>query len=412
MKQIAEQTDLFGESSEDASDVALMERPSVNEEMLNPSRPPVRMRRTVIPAQNGNTAEPRANEERYEGWCNSATYLADLYIAQNAKAVEKVRALIDDAGIVDDRKLAKLFSIRVAREEDTEKDDYRTGIDGDTIVLDYWARGNVAWKEIARHTGEDERRELGLKTVEEAVLHALGTATLADKVIRLNTGQLPRDVYAKVDRVLRLMGGKWTKKLGGHLFDEDPTDAFDLLLLTGQVAKPDNFGAFFTPAGLADQVIAMADLKPGMSFLEPSAGGGALLSRAAAIVGSDNCVAVELQPCLAERLRESGYTVFTGDFLSRMDWHPAGQPQVVAMNPPFSRQMDVSHVLHGYEMLAPGGRLVAIMSAGVGFRTNEKTVGFRELVACVGSMRDNPPGSFRESGTDVNTVVVVLNKPF
>lgn len=218
-------------------------------------------------------------------------------------------------------------------------------------------------------------------------------------------------MYAKVDRVLRLMGGKWTKKLGGHLFDDDPSDAFDTLLLTGQVEKPDNFGAFFTPAGLADHVISLANLKPGMTFAEPSAGGGALLSRAAAIVGIENCVAVELQPALADNLRAQGYTVFTGDFMSRGNWHPAGNVDRIVMNPPFSRQLDVEHVLHGYSMLSPGGRLVSIMSASVSFRTNHKTVAFRELVSSVGYMKDNPQGSFKESGTNVNTVVVVLDKP-
>ncbi|MBK6616350.1 class I SAM-dependent methyltransferase [Ottowia sp.] len=417
MKQIDAQADLFGDSAQGASDVALMERPPAAPQFAVTSDPPAAQpvaRRTVIQAPKPAVASSppaQAKDERYEGWTNSATYLADLYIAQSASAVTKVRALIDDAGIIDERKLSRLFTIRVAREQDAEADDYLSGIDGDTIILDYWARGQINWKEIAYHTNEDERRELGLKTVDEAVLHALGTATVSENVIRLNTGQLPRDVYAKVDRVLRLMGGKWTKKLGGHLFDDDPSDAFDTLLLTGQVEKPDNFGAFFTPAGLADHVISLANLKPGMTFAEPSAGGGALLSRAAAIVGIENCVAVELQPALADNLRAQGYTVFTGDFMSRGNWHPAGNVDRIVMNPPFSRQLDVEHVLHGYSMLSPGGRLVSIMSASVSFRTNHKTVAFRELVSSVGYMKDNPQGSFKESGTNVNTVVVVLDKP-
>lgn len=414
MKQIAAQTDLFGADSDNDDDIAVLEQPSTTTKEPPAPAIPAPARRTVIQAPRAANASSNpqvAADERYEGWSNSATYLADLYISQSAKAVAKVRALIDDAGIIDDRKLAKLFTIKSAREEDTDRDDYLTGIDGDTIILDYWARGSINWKEIAHHANEDERRELGLKTVDEAVLHALGTATLSDKVIRLNTGQLPRDVYAKVDRVLRLMGGKWNKKLGGHLFDDDPTDAFETLLVTGQVEKPDNFGAFFTPAGLADHAISLADLRPGMTFAEPSAGGGALLTRAAQIVGAENCVAIELQPALADKLRQQGYNVFTGDFMSRPDWHPAGTVDRIVMNPPFSRQADIDHVLHAYSMLSPGGRLVSIMAASVNFRTNQKTVAFRELVADAGHMKDNPPGSFKESGTSVNTVIVVLNKP-
>ena len=40
----------------------------------------------------------------------------------------------------------------------------------------------------------------------------------------------------------------------------------------------------------------------------------------------------------------------------------------VVMNPPFCRGRDLDHVRHALRFVAPGGRLVAIMSAGVAFR--------------------------------------------
>ncbi len=397
----SQQVDLFGDSNDDATAV------------VEPA-PPVKPKPTAsaaTPTIPKPVAAPAVTTERYEGWSNSATYLADLYIAQCSTTMAKIRALIDDACVIDERKLAKLFTVSVMPAEEVDSDDYATGLIDGRIVLDYWAKGTVNWAEIARHIVSDERRELGLQTVDSAVLHALGTATVDGNVIRLNTGQLPRDVYAKVDRVLRLMGGKWTKKLGGHLYPEDPSENFESLLLTGKVEKPDNFGAFFTPAALADEVIDLADLEPGMTLLEPSAGAGALLSRAAAIVGIENCVAVELQPSLAEELRSQGFEVLTGDFLSRPQWHRDHLVDRICMNPPFSKQADVSHVTHAYSMLAPGGRLVSIMASSFTFRTNAKSEAFRALVSEVGSVKPNPEGSFKESGTNVNTVIVVLNKP-
>jgi len=353
-----------------------------------------------------------AKPERYEGWSNSATYLVDLYIAQCSRSMKKIRGLIDDACVIDERQLSKLFTVSVMPVAQVHSEDYATGLIDDRIVLDYWAVGTVNWSEIALHIVSDERRELGMQSLDAAVLHALGTASVDGNVIKLNTGQLPRDVYAKVDRVLRMMGGKWTKKLGGHLYSEDPTEAFETMLLTGKIDKADNFGAFFTPAVLADEVIALADLEPGMTVLEPSAGAGALLTRAAAIVGLENCVAVELQASLAEDLRQNGFEVITGDFTSRPQWHRDQYVDRVLMNPPFARQLDLAHVMHAYSMLAPGGRLVSIMASSVTFRTNQKTEAFRALVSEVGSMKSNPEGSFKESGTSVNTVIVVLNKPF
>jgi 16S rRNA G1207 methylase RsmC len=82
----------------------------------------------------------------------------------------------------------------------------------------------------------------------------------------------------------------------------------------------------------------------------------------------------------------------------------------ILMNPPFSKQQDIDHVLHAWKFLKPGGRLVAIMSGGTDYRTNKKAVAFQNLVAEHGHIEPLPEGSFEESGTGVNTVLVVLDK--
>ena len=52
-------------------------------------------------------------------------------------------------------------------------------------------------------------------------------------------------------------------------------------------------------------------------------------------------------------------------------------------------------------------RVVAVASAAVLWRDNAKTCAFRELVAAFGgSITELPPGAFKESGTQVRTVVV------
>jgi hypothetical protein len=60
--------------------------------------------------------------------------------------------------------------------------------------------------------------------------------------------------------------------------------------------------------------------------------------------------------------------------------------------------------------LKPDGRLVAIMSAGVSFRQDKRTTAFRKLVEERGGMIEPlPEDSFKESGTSVNTVLVVVD---
>lgn len=85
------------------------------------------------------------------------------------------------------------------------------------------------------------------------------------------------------------------------------------------------------------------------------------------------------------------------------------------MNPPFARQLDHDFVLRAYEMLKPGGVLVSVMAAGVKYRDTAKSKRIRQLTASPfsqdkGFIRNLPDKSFRESGTDIHTVVVRIIK--
>jgi len=76
-----------------------------------------------------------------------------------------------------------------------------------------------------------------------------------------------------------------------------------------------------------------------------------------------------------------------------------------------STQADIDHVQHAFKFLKPGGHLVSVMSAGVMFRENKKTVDFRNLIESCGHIERLPENSFRDSGTGVNTCIVVMEKP-
>ena len=55
--------------------------------------------------------------------------------------------------------------------------------------------------------------------------------------------------------------------------------------------------------------------------------------------------------------------------------------------------------------------VVAVTSASVMFRNDNKTVAFRELVASHGGIIEElPAGSFKESGTLIDTCLIVVNK--
>jgi phospholipid N-methyltransferase len=154
---------------------------------------------------------------------------------------------------------------------------------------------------------------------------------------------------------------------------------------------------FPTPQDIAQRVVELADIQPGMTVLEPSAGTGALLD---AIGTHAGVTAVEINHTLAEslRLRYPLHDVRGDDFLTLGD--ELGQFDRIVMNPPFDHGSDIGHIKHAFAKLAPGGRLVAICANGP--RQQE------ELGEICSAWIDLPAGSFKELGANVNTAIVVL----
>ncbi|TAK26754.1 MAG: ParB/RepB/Spo0J family partition protein [Myxococcaceae bacterium] len=260
-----------------------------------------------------------------------------------------------------------------------------------------------------------------IERVADDVLAVLSTMGVDGTVARIVEGNLPRPLYERVDRTLQALGGTWSKKLKGHVFADDPRDALDGVILTGEVAHArDVLGWFPTPMELVKELLDLAEGTAGMTLLEPSAGEGAIVG--AALMRDYAVTAVELDKgrhrTLVSRYLSSGRRPdgsrdgieadVCGDFLR---YDPEQRFDRVVMNPPFARQQDIDHVTAAFRLLKPGGRLVAVMSAGIAFREDRKTVAFRELVREAGGrVTENPEGSFKSSGTSVRTVTVVMDR--
>lgn len=244
--------------------------------------------------------------------------------------------------------------------------------------------------------------------VDQSVLAVLSTATIEGNKVRLS-GQLDRKLYVATNKILEAAGGKWDRKSKAHIFPEDAEGALDDVILTGEIEfdkPPHKVAEFFpTPEKLVRQMIELAELKSGMLVLEPEAGEGHI----AHIVAETNMVdCIERENRYATKIHAKPANigmVMVQDFMSIT---PAAQYDAVIMNPPFSKRQDIKHVLHAFNFLKDGGVLVAIMSAGVKFREDKLTKDFREFVSERGEIIDNPEGSFKSSGTMVNTVTVVI----
>ena len=157
---------------------------------------------------------------------------------------------------------------------------------------------------------------------------------------------------------------------------------------------------FPTPRELAERMADAADIQPGHTVLEPSAGLGAIVGALGAAwhANGGRLVAVEINGTLCEQLRrEFPLTdVRQADFLTCNG--DLGTFDRIVMNPPFERGADIRHIRHALTMLRPGGRLVALCANG------PRQVA--ELQPLADLWEELPPGTF--VGTDVRAALLVV----
>lgn len=182
--------------------------------------------------------------------------------------------------------------------------------------------------------------------------------------------------------------------------------------------EKDGLDFFPTPDSTAMDMIQMAQLGPDMKVLEPSAGMGHIAEKIRAF-GVEPDV-IEYSGPRRELLEKKGFTVIGDDFMrvtqdTLVDDEPIGLYDRIIMNPPFSNRQDAEHVQHAYDLLKPGGRIVAIMGEGVFYGQDAKAKAFRNWLDSVnGESEKLPDKTFMDASLPVNTGasarIVVINK--
>lgn len=230
--------------------------------------------------------------------------------------------------------------------------------------------------------------------------------------------------------------------------------------------RNDGMDFFPTPEVVADEMVAVAGIEPGMRVLEPSAGMGHIAERIRA-AGFEPDVG-EIGTDKRELLEAKGFNLVARDFMEfddasheargftfgdvfrapdgtlgvlrgsggmgseRVGLDPLdenGEPDArrsrwenfhdlapvekrgigsgydrILMNPPFSDGRDIQHVRHAYGLLKPGGRLVAVMGESAFTNQNKRATEFREWLESVGGTDEKlPEGTFLDPSLPVNT---------
>ncbi len=247
--------------------------------------------------------------------------------------------------------------------------------------------------------------------IEPTVLDILGRSQVEGAILRLPDGQLDRKTYEAVNKVIVIAGGKWNKKSKGHVFEYDAADVIDGILLTGEVQNVrQDFGQFDSPPAVVARVVKLAEIKHGLSALEPSAGIGNIAMAATEAGATVDCY--EIDEKRFSRLKQHSMDgvplgmLWRGDFLEQPA-PPSRKYDRVVMNPPFAKQADIAHVQHAAKFLKPGGRLVSVMSPTWQTRSTKAAEDFRKFLSDLRAVViDLPAGSFKDSGTGVNAVIV------
>ncbi|WP_255802308.1 methyltransferase [Mycobacteroides abscessus] len=240
-------------------------------------------------------------------------------------------------------------------------------------------------------------------------------------VVRLTCGQLSRPEYVAVNKALESMGGKWNRKQAAHIFSTPPAEAIAAFISGAAMAKPPRTSEGYvpTPAELAAQIVndhtVIDELEDGAAVLEPSAGDGAFVRAILAVNPTLAITAVEPNTARLDLINvsaDAGLTRVNGT-LEEFAATTTTRYLAVVMNPPFavpkSPSIWIDHVRLAYGLLAPGGRVTAIVPISLLQRQDRRHSGIRDLMKEHGGYALLDEQAFKTSGTGVRTAVMWLD---
>lgn len=219
----------------------------------------------------------------------------------------------------------------------------------------------------------------------------------------LDTGSLSREgdymsfmstPSPSVADALRFVGGVSTVNGTSWNFDYNAHTVIREILRTGQLPEARTHQFYPTQEGLAKKAVEEAGIEPEDDVLEPS-GGQAGIAR---FLPVEQTTTVEISALNCAVLKAKGFDPIQTDFLT---WQPGRLFSKIVMNPPFSSGRAIAHLNHAVELLAPRGRLVAILPGS--YHGKELIPGMKHRWGEV--MTDTFPG------TSVTVSMLILDHP-
>ena len=247
------------------------------------------------------------------------------------------------------------------------------------------------------------------RDIPEEIKELLRRGVREGDVYNLPEGQLDRPTYDAAMKVLGGIGFKRSKRAKAHVCGPhgQPERLWEILDAGKVVDLKQELQFFATPPAVVARLLELADLRPGMRVLEPSAGTGNIAIAARDAVGEQGLVhCCEIHPPFVDGLVREGFDTWPMDFLKVEDEEFEPYDAVV-MNPPFAKGQDIEHVWRAHRLLKPGGALVSVMHPGWRSGSTKREEAFRAWTKERGaSIEDVAAGAFKESGTEIATVIL------
>lgn len=256
----------------------------------------------------------------------------------------------------------------------------------------------------------DEKKKQSDEGKQWSVEEILKHCTLENDILKLPAVQFNKKSYAEAKKWIEEAGGSWQGgKVQGFTFSFNPERVFSILKEGKRCNLQQDFQFFETPAAVADWLVMLADgINETDTILEPSAGRGALIRAIHRACPSVIVECYELMPENRKFLHTLGNVILLDEDFTK---DSAGHYTKIIANPPFSGNQDIEHVKLMYNRLEEGGTLVAITSQHWKFASEKKCVEFRKWLEEVhGEVFEIGVGEFKESGTTVSTMAVVIKK--
>lgn len=220
---------------------------------------------------------------------------------------------------------------------------------------------------------------------------------------------LSDEEYDKMKPVIESMGGHWRERVKGFVFSKES------MKRNNYSEWQESIQFFPTPIEVAKrmaELIGILEYTGTVRLLEPSAGQGGLLKCLPREI-LDNADTIEPSKENADVLRSMGLNPFEITFEEYYEDRKAKEKEFthILMNPPFSLGRDVNHVMMAYDLLKNGGLMAAVISENTLYyekNANKDFVKWLEEKQAV--IEPIPYGSFIDSGTSIDTVLLVIRK--